>query len=37
VTVDDRTNSVVFAADAPTTDVAEKLIAKLDKPLSPKK
>jgi type II secretory pathway component GspD/PulD (secretin) len=35
--VDDRTNSVVFAADAQTTDLAEKLIARFDKPLAPKK
>jgi type II secretory pathway component GspD/PulD (secretin) len=37
LTVDDRTNSVVLAADAETTELARKLIARLDTPLPPAK
>jgi len=35
--VDDRTNSIVLAADADTTELAWKLIARLDAPPPPKK
>ncbi len=37
VTVDDRTNSLIVAADKDTLEVARALITKLDEPAKPKK